>query len=147
MATPAIPVRPVDATRRLGDEVVRRYAANLSIVEQLGRGFHFQSLFYWQPVIFAKQVLTSFELEESQKYASLQGIFRDTREAIRHSPGLQEEGSFRDLSGFFADSKGLVFIDYCHTTETANGRIAAAMAADVIKLLGRPPVEPPGPEG
>jgi hypothetical protein len=120
--------------------------ANLSIVKQLGRGFHFQSLFYWQPVIFAKQVSTSFELEESHKYASLQGIFGEVRAAIRHSPGLQEADSFRDLSGFFADSKGLVFIDYCHTTETANGRIAAAMAADLVKLLGNPAVEPPGPE-
>ena len=40
--------------------------------------------------------------------------------------------SFHDLSGIFDDSESLVFIDYCHTTESANPRIAEAIADDVI---------------
>ena len=50
-------------------------------------------------------------------------------EKIRTSPNLKADPAFHDMSGIFADEKKLVFIDYCHTTETANARIAEQMAA------------------
>ena len=45
---------------------------------------------------------------------------------------LKADPAFHDLSGIFADEKKLVFIDYCHTTESANARIAEQMAAAVL---------------
>ena len=36
------------------------------------------------------------------------------------------------MSRIFADEKALIFIDYCHTTETANARIAEQIAAAVF---------------
>ena len=40
-----------------------------AIVEQLGRGFGFEPLFYWQPVVFDKATLTPYEREEAAKFA------------------------------------------------------------------------------
>jgi hypothetical protein len=48
---------------------------------------------------------------------------------------LRNNPAFHDLSRIFADTKGLVFIDYCHTTEAANAQIAARMADEVVAVL------------
>ena len=48
--------------------------------------------------------------------------------------------AFHDLSDLFADSHELVFIDYCHTTESANARIATAIAEDITAMLS--PIRP-----
>jgi len=57
-------IRPTAATeprgRPWGDEVARQtvrvYEANLTSVELLGRSYGFEPLFYWQPVLFSRQV-------------------------------------------------------------------------------------------
>ena len=54
---------------------------------------------------------------------------------MRSSKTLETNAAFRDLSTIFDDTEGLVFIDYCHTTETANARIAAAMVTKVLETL------------
>src|SRR5262249_14017866 len=102
------------------------------IVEALGRQFRFQPLFYWQPVIFDKPAMVPFEREEVARYAWCEWVFREVHDAL---PRLTKNPAFHDLSGLFADTKGLVFIDYCHTTEAANARIAAKMADDVVAVL------------
>ena len=54
---------------------------------------------------------------------------------IKSSPRLKADPAFRDLSTIFDSTEGLVFIDYCHTTEAANARIASEMAA-MRSLIG-----------
>ena len=119
-------------------DVVRRYEANVSIVERLGREFGFEPLFYWQPVIFDKPAKVRFESEEALRYASIEPMFRAIYDAIRDSTRLRKDRAFHDLSGIFAESSDLVFIDYCHTTESANARVAAEIAQDVIALVRTP---------
>jgi hypothetical protein len=75
--------------------------------------------------------LTPFEREEASRYAWAEPLFRDVLGLIRESPKLRDDGAFRDLSGIFDGQDSLVFIDYCHTTESANARIAEAIAHDV----------------
>jgi hypothetical protein len=116
----------------LTSQVVRRYQSNLAIVDQLGRGFGFKSLFYWQPVVFNKASLTPVEREEAEKLGWARGFLADVYAAIRVSSELQSETRFHDLSRLFADAEGLIFIDYCHTTESANERIAEVIANDVL---------------
>jgi len=60
-------------------------------------------------------------------------IFRDVYGKVRDSAELKGDPAFRDLSRIFDDSRNLVFIDYCHTTESANARVAAEMALGVIE--------------
>ena len=124
-----------DEIRSLAASVVQRYLANIAIAEKLGHSFGFRPLFYWQPVVFDKPVMVPFEREEAQKYAALEGIFRDVYGKVRDSAELEADPAFRDLSGLFSDSPNLIFIDYCHTTESANSRVAAEMAVGVIDAL------------
>jgi lysophospholipase L1-like esterase len=134
----AQPALSKDALHELADGVVDRYAANLGLVAALGRGFGFRPLFYWQPVVFTKPVLAPFEREEARKYGWTERMFGEVYARVRASTELQANPAFHDLSGIFADSKNLVFIDYCHIVESANERIAAEMAKGVIEALMQP---------
>jgi hypothetical protein len=130
---------PTDETMRtLAAGVVQRYTANIAIAEKLGRGFGFRPLFYWQPVVFTKPAQVPFEREEAEKYAWTEGLFREVYGKVRESAELKVDPAFRDLSRLFDDSRNLIFIDYCHTTESANARVAAEMAVGVIETLQRP---------
>jgi lysophospholipase L1-like esterase len=142
---------PTDRRKELAAEVVRRYRANLAIVDRLARGFGFEALHYWQPVVFDKQSPMPYEREESEKLGWAHGFLGEVYEAIRTSPDIGAERSFHDLSRIFADSRELIFIDYCHTTESANDRIAAVIAGHALDVLraaagnrrrGEPPTEP-----
>jgi hypothetical protein len=117
-----------DATmRRLADNVAERYVANVAMVKALARGYGFRSFFFWQPTIFTKAELADVEREEAVRYAWTEPAFRAVYEQVRMSPKLKTDPAFRDLSGIFGDMQKLVFIDYCHTTESANARIAEQM--------------------
>ncbi len=123
---------PDDSMRSLARSVVERYAANVQIVETLAHGYGFRPLFFWQPTIFDKVELTAVERDEALKYAWTEPAFQMVYQRIRESRVLQADPVFHDLSRIFADEKKLTFIDYCHTTEIANGNIAEKMAAAVL---------------
>ena len=124
-----------DRRKELVSAVVRQYAANLEIVDRLGRGFGFEALYYWQPVVFEKRSLTPYESEEATKFGWSREFLADVYQAIRSSTKLKAEPRFHDLGRLFADSKDLVFIDYCHTTESANEQIAQVVARDILESL------------
>ncbi len=126
-----------DIVARLAPDVASRYAANIKIVETLSRGYGFRPLFFWQPIVFTKRALVPVEREEALRYAWAEPMFRAVYGTIQTSIELKSEPAFHDLSGIFDGTKGLVFIDYCHTTESANAQIAAVMADRVIELLPR----------
>ena len=65
----------------------------------------------------------------------LEGIFREVYGKVRDSAEREPDPAFRDLSGLFSDSRNLIFIDYCHTTESANAWVAAEMAVGVVDSL------------
>jgi len=75
------------------------------------------------------------EREEAERYAWTERMFRAVYGRIQASPELKTDPAFHDLSGIFDGTEGLVFIDYCHTTESANARIAAEMADRVLEGL------------
>lgn len=140
-----------DRRRELAAEVVRRYRANLAIVDRLARGFGFEALYYWQPVIFDKTAPTPYEREEAEKLGWARGFLGEVYGAIRASGELGGDRRFHDLSRIFADTHELVFIDYCHTTESANDRIAGVIAGHALSALraaeggrrgGDPPTQP-----
>ncbi len=118
--------------------VVRHYEANVALVEILAKSFGFRPLFFWQPTVFTKPALVAVEQEEARRFAWAESFMGDVYSRIRTSPQLESDAAFRDLSNIFDDAEGLVFIDYCHTTETANARIASEMAATVVNALSSP---------
>jgi lysophospholipase L1-like esterase len=127
-----------EAMRRLAGDVADRYVANVKLVEILAHGYGFRPFFIWQPTIFSKAALTAVERDEAQKYAWTEPAFRAVYEKIRVSPDLRADTAFRDLSGIFAGEQELVFIDYCHTTESANARIAEQMDVALAATVGSP---------
>jgi hypothetical protein len=127
------------------DGVVHRFEANVTLVKALASSFGFRPLFFWQPTVFTKRTLMPVEREEAQKYAWAEPFMNHVYDYLKSSPRLKSDAAFRDLSTIFDDTEGLVFIDYCHTTEAANARIAAAMAEKVLEVLSGPmPVDRKG---
>jgi lysophospholipase L1-like esterase len=119
--------------------VVRHYEANIALVQALGKSFGFRALFFWQPTVFTKRALVAVEVEEARKFAWAEPFVNQVYGWMRTSSPLKTNPAFRDLSTIFDDTEGLVFIDYCHTTETANARIASVMAARVLEAMAGPP--------
>jgi lysophospholipase L1-like esterase len=128
----------------LSRDVVRQYRANVEIVERLGREYGFESLFYWQPVVFDKKVQATYEADEARKLEWARGFFAEVHAAIGNSGELRGDSRFRDLSGLFAETEDLIFIDYCHTIEAANERVAAEIAGDAIRIIATAAVPVPG---
>jgi lysophospholipase L1-like esterase len=134
------PVRAPETIGLLSQGVVKCYQGNLLLVEGLGRTFDFRPLFYWQPDVFTKANLHPVEQEDAASYAWAEPMFRAVHKTISGSAALRSDPGFHDLSGIFGDSHKLVFIDYCHTTESANQQIAAAIVDDLIEALRRAPL-------
>lgn len=110
------------------------HAESLATLAMLGREYHFTALSYWQPVVFTKKRLTPFEREKAAQYEWLREPIAQTRELLlKRNAG----DTVRDLGGLFDEADPLVFTDFCHTTESANAAIAAAIVPDVIEALRR----------
>jgi hypothetical protein len=118
---------------------VDRYEASLQIVDRLGRGFGFTPLFFWQPVVFEKASLTPPEQDEAKKWSWAASFFAAVYERLRDTIKANGPAGFHDLSRIFAPSADLVFIDYCHVTESANERIAEAMLDPIQAALSAQP--------
>ncbi len=99
--------------------MVQTYAENMRIVEALGRQYGFQSLFYWQPVVFSKRQ-TPFEAERADQYGWLAEPFAAVVGGIGETVDDVGRARFRDLSHLLDHSNELLFLDFCHTTEAAN---------------------------
>lgn len=137
---PSQPARAPEMIGALCRGVVEYYQGNLLLVEGLGRTFDFRPLFYWQPDVFAKANLHSVEQEDAARYAWAEPMFREVHKTLGGSAALRSDPAFHDLSGIFGDSRQLVFIDYCHTTESANQQIAAGIVDDLIEVMRRAPL-------
>ncbi|MDG3004819.1 SGNH/GDSL hydrolase family protein [Paludisphaera mucosa] len=131
-AYPAPPAADLDALAR---GVVDAYQANLDLVDALAARYGFRALFAWQPVVFDRAAPTPFEREEAAKYAWLAPLFAKVAAEIGRRDALRTRADFLDLSAIFRDAPELVFIDYCHTTERANARIAERLTGPVTALL------------
>jgi lysophospholipase L1-like esterase len=125
--------------------VVRRYAANVGLIEALGKAYGFRPLFVWQPVIFNKPSLVPFEQEESDKFGWTRDMFRHVHNALDQTVDLNSNPDFWNLHEVFKQTQPLVFLDFCHTTEAANESIARMLVERMIprmKARGEP-VETP----
>ncbi|MDR3621003.1 MAG: GDSL-type esterase/lipase family protein [Paludisphaera borealis] len=114
--------------------VVDGYRANIAIVDALAKQYGFRPLFVWQPVVFSKAKPVPFEQEEAAKYAWTAPIFAEVARAIQDAADLKARRDFVDLSDVFREADDLVFIDYCHTTEAGNARIAEAVLPHILEL-------------
>jgi hypothetical protein len=113
--------------------VVHGYVANLELVEALGKAYGFRPVFVWQPDIFLKPKLVPFEEEEEAKYGWAASLFTAVHRQLERSDELLSNPAFLNLSGFFSTDESLQFLDFCHTTEAANGRIASVLVSKLLE--------------
>ena len=68
------------------------------------------------------------------RYAWAAPIFAEVARAIQNEADLRARRDFVDLTDVFRETDGLIFIDYCHTTEAGNARIAEAVLSRLLEL-------------
>jgi len=69
-------------------------------------------------------------------------LFTEVHRQLERADALVSNPGFLNLSGIFSEADSLEFLDFCHTTEEANARIAGVL---VCKLLETAKVGPGAP--
>jgi lysophospholipase L1-like esterase len=111
----------------LQQQVISSYLFNKRVVEMFGREFGFESIFYWQPLIYSKNQLAAYEqsqLGDARRRDFMMGVYRLIG-------GMPPGKGVRDLSSIFRDHKELIYIDTWHPNEAGNQIIAQRMADDI----------------
>jgi len=121
----------------LAGQVVGSYLEIVRMASGLGQVYGFETLHFWQPAIFTKRVLSSFEQR------IVDGSLRAHRELhlqvngrVAASADLQGAPSFHDLTALLDDLAEPIYLDFCHTSERANGIVAEAMLEEVVNAAG-----------
>ncbi len=123
---------PADTGRSLSQQaagILAIEAENRAWIRNLGERFGFDCQFYRQPVLFTKRSLRPFEQEERAKYAAFAPLYEAVEEQARAA------GEPLCLGPVLDEEPGLVYLDFCHLTESANARLAAAIADAVAAAL------------
>jgi lysophospholipase L1-like esterase len=120
----------------LAQSVIERYAENIRIVRLLADEYGFEALFFWQPNVFTKNVLTAHEQRYRNTHA-LEPLYVATYQARRGNAALGAIPGAIDISDVFRESGENYFLDFAHTTESGNEKIADAMLPGVRAAFQR----------
>jgi hypothetical protein len=131
-----IPVPPT-APETIVRTVVADYAADKEVVERLGREYGFATVFVWQPTIAAKPTLSAQErtyagwlpsppeARPGLEWWSMPQDLREMYDAIGRE--VVSHHGVVDLSHAFGDMAATAFIDWMHTSESGNERVARVL--------------------
>lgn len=117
----------------LEQSVLDIYLSNVGIVQSLGKVYEFETLFYWQPTIFAKTELSTHEKDLQAADLELKPFFAGVHSVVQSSTNKVEK--FHDLSSLFADWLPPVYIDWCHLGEQGNQVVAERITKDILAVL------------
>ena len=104
----------------------------------LGAEYGFRPVFFWQPVIFTKPVLTAFEQSERDRYNYMREFFELAYAEMGSGRQPCEGTIVHDLSAVFAEEKRPMYVDALHLAETGNELVVRAMMPAVGEALGVP---------
>lgn len=124
-----------DEVDELARGVVDNYTTAVRQISALSHEYDFETLFYWQPVIFTKESLTGYEKQEKEKREYVEPIYRATLQQIAESRPLASTENFSDISSIFDEVDDPIYIDFCHIAEGGNRVIAEVMARDASDAL------------
>ncbi len=118
------------------NDIVSIYEKNMDIVKALAASYHFDYIFYWQPTIFNKPLLTDYEQQQEAKEVDVKPLYEKSYGLLNaHKESLKAVYRFEDISEIFATVKQPVFVDWCHPGEDGNVMIATEMTKGVLGLL------------
>jgi lysophospholipase L1-like esterase len=137
------PAPEVDLSRvdipAVAREVVAGYVANLRLIRTLAAGCGFQTVFFWMPVITTKRTKSPDEQRFAADYTHQPDERRRLWSAIiaerRTHPELEQSADTVDLSAFFDEVAGPVYIDLFHLAEAGNAAVAEAMLPAIAAAI------------
>ncbi len=133
----AVEIEDPDA---LMTDIVEVYQSNVELVEVLADHYGFETLFYWQPLIFTKQNLSEYE----QRWHDIGSVLwkdflLEVYDRVERDPNLNQMDSFHNISAVFDETEEPYYLDAFHLTEAGNLAIAKEMVGDVVQTLGNTP--------
>jgi lysophospholipase L1-like esterase len=118
---------------QLASDVARVYSWNMRFVKHIGEIYGFRTLFYWQPNIFTKHELTSYERQVLNEVEHLKMYYMATTSSVKTR--LSNIDVFHDISEVFAGDTRPYFIDPWHLTGAGNEIVARRMLEDVAPVV------------
>ena len=136
----AVSAPPADTLAR---DVVDTYASTADLVEALARRYGFCAFYFWQPALHTSlKPLTPYEQALRVGIAAhpfqqrLRAVHLAATSAIDSRMAAVAPGRFSNLARVFDDDTATVFLDdLSHTTEQANGKLAAATLGPLLDGL------------
>ena len=127
----------------LGRDVVDTYASTADLVEALARRYGFCAFYFWQPALHTSlKPLTPYEQALRAGIAAdpfqqrLRAVYLAAASAIDSRMAAVAPGRFFNLTRVFDDDTATVFLDdISHTTEQANGKLAATTLGPLLDGL------------
>jgi lysophospholipase L1-like esterase len=128
------PARTESADLELENAVLDKYVANMQIVEALAQDYGFSVLFYWQPVIYNKRILSTWEKLQLDVYGEAR-FFGQADRVLKDRAVYRDHSSFNDLADAFGDQGDTVFIDLFHISEAGNDRVSNLMLQTLVPVV------------
>jgi lysophospholipase L1-like esterase len=124
----------------LANAVVDTYVGNVRLVKALARDYGFQVVFFWQPTIYSKKILSPDEERWRLTGSRRQGApafaeeYRAFNEAFKQRMKSARIDDVYDLSDTFANEARTIYIDRFHMSEIGNNAVAEAMVATLERI-------------
>jgi lysophospholipase L1-like esterase len=124
----------VDA-EHLAQQITDQYLSNLHFVQLLGKAFHFDYMFFWQPVIAfgAKPLVKDEQRIASQMDPARTDLYRATYRDVEEASVAQRNLYF--MAHVFDQQTSPLWIDPYHVTPEGNELIAQAMLSVLAPRL------------
>jgi hypothetical protein len=130
-STPKYPQRSASELEAIADQVFDIAVTNARCLKALGREFGFDVLTFWQPTIFDKPQLSSFEREQRALIEFSKPVFTRLRERLR----AQQLSEIFLLDDVFRHAERPYFIDWAHLSEHGNLLIAQRIVEQLLPKL------------
>ena len=120
-------------------DTLAAYKSNIEMIQLLASHYSFDALFYWQPMIFTKQTLSSYE-KRWYEFASEQwkDFLLAAYKRVEEDVPLNQLPQFHNISSVFDQLDDPFYLDAFHLTEDGNLVVAREIGKDIIGILGPP---------
>ncbi len=127
---------PAEIPQETLKDALEVYQKNVALIQRLGEQWKFKTLFYWQPHLWTKQILSPHETRFSDSQAPfLANTLRFLSALASESAELTADPTFYDCSPIFQEVTDTRYIDYCHFNQAGSRAIAQQMAEDAARVL------------
>ncbi len=120
-------------------EIIDIWLANRRLIQAAAREFGVDTLFVWQPALFAKRNLAAFENRYArQMERSLPGfleLYEQVDRLLRKAAEADPMDDLLIISDLFAENDAEIFFDEVHINEVGNRFVAELLSGAIAELL------------